>query len=210
MDAQLITEDEIEPGDILLFTNAVGESRVTTWLTHSPYYHAGIYAGHKKSIEMRMAGAIQRDLRSKDGNPDFVIIPAPEGKGAAALAWAKTRMKSKYDMRAILVLLLNRILFRLHLRDTAPDRYTCGEFVAAAYESAGVQLFPEMPLWNVEPADFARYVPPGAPTVTFGHNGIPASEAASNVDTSNEDTPNQNTAHEDQATNQAVAQGGTA
>jgi len=191
VEAQLITEDQINPGDILLFTNATGESRVTTLLTHSPYYHAGIYAGHKKSIEMRVTGAILRDLRSKDGDPDFIVIPAPQGKGAAALAWARSRLKAKYDDKGILVLFFNRILMHLHLNYTAPGKYTCGEFVAAAYDSAGVKLFPDMPLSDVEPADFARYVPEGAPTVTFGHNGVPADEASA---TNEAVVPNETTA----------------
>ena len=162
----------LHPGDILLFTNAQGESRVTTWVTRSPYYHAGLYAGDARVIEMRTFGVITRDLRGEEGGHYFVSIPAPEGKGEAALAWARANVKDRYDGKGIVVLLLDRIFLHLHLNYTPNTEYTCGEFVAAAYDAAGVCLFPDMQLADVEPGDFARYVPPHAPTQTFYAPGL--------------------------------------
>lgn len=167
MQPQLAQEDQLKPGDILVFTNAQGENLVTTLATRSPYYHVGLYAGDKKVVEMRTPGVMTRDLSGEEGGHYFVVIPAPQGQGEAALAWSQANAKDKYDDVAVIVLILNRILFHLHLNYTPHDAYTCGEFVAAAYASAGVQLFPDMPLADVEPADFARYVPPGTPTLTF-------------------------------------------
>lgn len=160
-------EAQLKPGDILVFTNAQGESRVTTWVTRSPYYHAGLYAGDKKVVEMRTFGVITRDLTGAEGGHYFVVIPAPEGQGEATLTWAQAHVKDRYDDVGILVLIFNRIFFHLHLNYTPRDEYTCGEFIAAAYDSVGVTLFPDMPLSDVEPADFARYVPSGTPTLTF-------------------------------------------
>lgn len=170
MQPQLAQEDQLKPGDILVFTNAQGENLVTTWVTRSPYYHAGLYAGAKKVLEMRTPGVMTRDLSGEEGGHYFVVIPAPQGQGEAALAWSQANVKDKYDDVGVAVLILNRIFFHLHLNYTPRDAYTCGEFVAAAYARAGVQLFPDMPLSDVEPADFARYVPTGTPTQTFYHN----------------------------------------
>lgn len=166
---QQANADQLKPGDILVFTNPQGENLITAWATRSPYYHVGLYAGAKQVVEMRTPGVMTRDLTGEEGGHYFVVIPAPHGQGEAALAWSQTNAKDKYDNLDIVVLIFDRIFFHLHLNYTPHGAYTCGEFVAAAYASAGVQLFPDMPLPDVEPADYARYTPPGTPTQTFYH-----------------------------------------
>ena len=48
---------------------------------------------------------------------------------------------------------------RLRIHYEPVGKYSCAEFVAKAYAEAGVTLFPDIPLGDVEPADFARYLP---------------------------------------------------
>jgi hypothetical protein len=86
------------------------------------------------------------------------VIPAPEGRGEAALAWARTRIGDRFDRLDFLVILLDRIVGRLKIHYEPLGKYSCGEFVARAFREAGVVLFPDLQDADVEPADFARFV----------------------------------------------------
>jgi hypothetical protein len=59
----------------------------------------------------------------------------------------------------MLGLILDRMLAHVHVNYVAGDGYTCGEFVALAFERAGVRLFPDIDAADVLPADFARFLP---------------------------------------------------
>src|SRR5262249_3119431 len=146
--SQVVRRSEPQVGDILLFTHARGLNLVITTLTRSPYYHVGIYAGEGTVVEMRVKRALIRDLRGKAGAHHFVVIPAPDGKGKEALHWARheVRMGARYDERDIMVMLLDRIFFNLHLNYTPNTEYTCSEFIAVAFDKVGVRLFPDIPL----------------------------------------------------------------
>ena len=76
-----------QPGDICLFYNARGLARLITWFTRSRFYHVALYTGDDCVIEARPRGVVQRDLRSV-GEHDYIIIPAPQNKGAQAIKWA--------------------------------------------------------------------------------------------------------------------------
>jgi hypothetical protein len=86
------------------------------------------------------------------------VIPAPEGRGEAALAWARTQTGDQFDRLDFLVILLDRIVGRLKIHYEPFGKYSCGEFVARAFREAGVVLFPDLQDADVEPADFARFV----------------------------------------------------
>jgi hypothetical protein len=86
------------------------------------------------------------------------VIPAPEGRGEAALAWARTQTGDRFDRLDFLVILLDRIVGRLKIHYEPFGKYSCGEFVARAFREAGVVLFPDLQDADVEPADFARFV----------------------------------------------------
>ena len=87
------------------------------------------------------------------------MIPAPEGRGHEALAWARSQLGAKFDRLDFLVILLDRIVMRLRIHYEPVGKYSCAEFVAKAYAEAGVTLFPGRPHADVEPADFAKYLP---------------------------------------------------
>ena len=110
------------------------------------------------TIEARQRGVVRRDLRSTEGGHTWTVIPAPEGRGEAALAWARTRIGDRFDRLDFLVILLDRIVGRLKLHYEPFGKYTCAEFVARAFREAGVVLFPDLQDADVEPADFARFV----------------------------------------------------
>jgi hypothetical protein len=148
-----------KPGDILLFHKARGLNRLITWFTRSPFYHVALYAGDGRTVEARTRGVVHDTLRGREGN--FRVLPAPKGRGRAALAWARRQVGDGYDERDLLIILLERIFGRLYL-PTRPDAFTCGEFVATAFDKAGVALFPDRDLAAVVPADFAALLPPDA------------------------------------------------
>jgi uncharacterized protein YycO len=146
------------PGDILLFHNARGLNRLITLFTNSPFYHAGIYAGHNQVIEAQMPGVQRNDLGDRER--DYVVVPASEGYGRAALAWAETQIGDGYDKLDIGIIILDRIFRFLHFNYTSGDRFSCGEFVAVAFDKAGVRLIPDRDLDDVVPGDFARVLLP--------------------------------------------------
>ncbi len=148
------------PGDILLFHNARGANNLIGWLTGSPFYHVGIYAGDEMVVEARTEGVVHDTLRDRER--DYVALPAPNGSGAAALAWAKTQIGDAYDNLDLGVIALEKVFKTLRLNYTRPGHYTCGEFVARAFETAGQRLFPDCDTAAVVPGDFGRLLPQDA------------------------------------------------
>ena len=109
-------------------------------------------------MEARTPGVVRQDLRGREN--DYMVAPAPEGKGEHALAWAQAQVGDAYDDLDIAVIILDRLCRFIHFNYTPRDKYSCGEFVAVAFDKAGVPLFPERDLGDVVPGDFARFVPP--------------------------------------------------
>lgn len=153
----------ILPGDIVLFYNARGLSKTISLFTHSPFYHVAVSAGDTKVIEAIPSGVVCRDLNPNGRKRSFTAIPAPGGAGAAAIAWARTQIGNGYDSRDLAALMLDRVFAHLHLNVSSGDRYTCGEFVACAFQRAGITVFPDIDMADVVPADFARLLPSGEP-----------------------------------------------
>ena len=146
-----------QPGDILLFHNAKGLNKLITGFTRSPFYHAALYAGDGNTVEARTPGVLRQNLRGREN--DFVVAPAPEGKGKAALAWAETQIGDAYDDLDIAVIILDRLCRCLRFNYTPRNKFSCGEFIAVAFDKAGTRLIPERELGDVVPGDFARLVP---------------------------------------------------
>ena len=150
------------PGDILLFFRpARGRDYVIRWVTRSPFYHAALYAGGDTPgsvVEARPQGVIHNSLAGRENN--FLVVPAPEGKGAEALAWAKTQLGAQYDHLDQLTILLEHLFDRWHINYIPHGRYTCAELVATAYAHAGVHIVPGHGLDGLDPGDLAvRLVP---------------------------------------------------
>jgi len=145
------------PGDILLFHNAHGTNNITGWLTGSPFYHVGLYAGDGQVVEARPRGVVHDSLA--DRRHDFVVVPAPEEKGADALQWAESKVGDPYDTLDVVVIVLEHIFTHLRLNYTPGDRFTCAEFVATAFDKVGVRLFPDRDLDDIVPGDFACLLP---------------------------------------------------
>lgn len=151
---------DAQPGDMLLFYNSTGINRVIPLVTGSPFFHVAIYAGDMEVIEARPSGVVRRSLRDVDDIHDFVIIPAPQHSGHGALNWAATQLGSGYDRTDVLVMLFDRIFTAFRINYTPSDKWTCGEFVATAFDHTDARLFPDLDLAEIEPGDFARFVPP--------------------------------------------------
>ena len=152
------TPRDPQPGDILLFHHARGENRFITLFTRSPFYHAAIYAGEGHAVESRPVGVRCNTLEGREN--DFVVVPAPGGKGVEALVWARRQIGAPYDNLDVLVIILEHLFTRLHLNYTQGNRFTCGEFVARAFAEVGVRLIPDRDIEDVVPGDFARLLLP--------------------------------------------------
>lgn len=155
------SETEPQPGDILLFCRARKFNRLITWFTKSPYYHAALYKGDGFVVEARPRGVIERDLNGPDGDKAFDVIEAPDGreKGEAALQWALSQVGKSYDKKGVAVLVADRMLRSVKLKDKDRDKFSCGELVTCAFLNAGVELFPDRNPGDIVPADFARFLP---------------------------------------------------
>lgn len=149
---------EPQPGDVLLFFHAHrGFDYVIKLMTFSKYYHCGLYAGGGRVIEARPRGVADNEIGSRAGGYD--VLPAPEGKGAEALAWAQTQIGAGYDRVNMLTMFLEHVFVRLRLNIVPKGKYSCAEFVATAFYHASLRLFPDQDLNDVEPKDFARLLP---------------------------------------------------
>ncbi len=131
--------------------------KLITGFTASPFYHAALYAGDNTVVEANTPGVLRRELRGR--KEPFVVVPAPKGKGKLALTWAKTQIGDAYDDLDIAVIILDRLCRLLHFHYTPQGKFTCGEFIAVAFDKAGVRLFPEQELSEIVPGDFARLMP---------------------------------------------------
>lgn len=103
---------------------------------------------------------VRRDLRSKEGGHSWTVIPAPQGYGRGALEWARSQLGAKFDRLDFLIIVIDRIFRPLKIHYEPLGKYSCAEFVARAFREAGVVLFPELQDADVEPADFATFLPP--------------------------------------------------
>lgn len=158
-----IAPPRAQPGDILLFHKARGVNKIITGFTGSPFYHSALYVSENKAIEARMAGVLYRDMHGEETK--YVVIPAPEGKGAAALEWALSQLGDAYDKMDLVVIVLDRLFKFIHFNYTPDNKFSCGEFVAAAYDKAGVRLVPDKDMNDVVPGDFAALLPGGQKSI---------------------------------------------
>lgn len=148
-----------QPGDILLFYNAGGLTRLITWFTHSPFYHVGISAGDDRVFEARPRGVVCRDLRAV-GENNYLVIPYADKGGAQALAWAQEQLGDQYDAIGVAILVLERLFTNLHLNvKPSRNRFSCGELVLCSFHEVGVDLLPGKTPDTVVPADFAELLP---------------------------------------------------
>ncbi len=154
---QASRQPEPKPGDILLFYNARGLNRIITGFTGSPYYHAGIYAGDNTAVEARTPGVQWNALAER--SHDFMVAAVPAHAGKRALDWAKARVGDGYDTLDIGIVILDRICRKLHFNYTPSSRFTCGEFVARAFEETGHRLLPDVDANETVPGDLARLLP---------------------------------------------------
>lgn len=149
-----------KPGDILLFYRpGVLADHVIQTVTGSRVYHTALFVESDENgpvvLEALTSGVQISRLRDTGREGDYVVVPAPRGKGEAALAWACTKIGSPYDYKDGLAIGLEHVFKHWHVNYTYPGRYTCGELVATAFEKVGVTLVPGKQLYEVSPGDIS-------------------------------------------------------
>lgn len=157
---------KLKPGDLLLFFDARGTNRLITFVTRSPIYHVALSLGGEHIVEARPNGVQRNALSARQGGEVFTLAPAPgtSDEVERATAWALSQVGAGYDAPGAVEMVLDRAFIHLHVNKVIGDRYTCGEFVALAYRHAGRILFPDIHPEDVEPADFAVFLPEGIPS----------------------------------------------
>ncbi len=152
-----------QPGDVLLFAHATGlEPADYAFSPAHPITMSRIYAGDFHVVGGPSTGRrLSRSARA--GGNAFLRDPSQSRRAReGALAWAKSQIGGKYDRWDVLVIILEHVFTHLHLNYAPPGRFSCGEFVARAFQEAGVRLFPDRDTADIVPADFARLLPPDA------------------------------------------------
>lgn len=157
------------PGDILLFTDAPGLTKVIPWFTNSRYYHVGLYEGGPFSLEARVNGVIRRDI-SRDKQLVFRFVPMPREGAGQALQFIRESLGANYDLVDIAAIIVNHSFPKLRVNYSNSASFTCGELVAKAWKEAGVDLFPDTKPELIVPGDFARFLPMDARDRVL-HNG---------------------------------------
>lgn len=156
------TAGEIAPGSIALFYRPRGTALLISLFTKSPYYHVAIASNEHELIEALPSGVVRTALAEKR-REHFYVIPPPSKKAAdAATKWAESKIGDGYDTADLIAIACDRIFAHLHLYLARKDRFTCGEFVATAYEKAGHALIPNADPEVVVPADFGPLLEDGA------------------------------------------------
>ena len=154
------------PGDILLFSNAVGYTKLVPWFTGSRYYHVAIYEGDGKVLEARPSGVVRRDIVHEPGNI-FRIIPMPRENVSTVLNAGRCCLGKRYDLLSVLFIVLNHSFPRLRLHWSSENSFVCGEFVVYCWREAGLDLFPDQNAGQVIPADFQPFLPTDSHDMTL-------------------------------------------
>lgn len=128
-----------------------------TTFTGSPFYHVALYVSPGLAIEASLPGVQYRKLTGP-GN-SYVVVPAPYGHGREALAWAESQLGASYAWLDLAVMVVDKLFRSIHFNYTPPGKYSCGEFVEAAYLHAGAPLISDRDADDVVPGDFARFIP---------------------------------------------------
>lgn len=149
------------PGDIILFAQATGYSKVIPWFTKSRYYHCALYEGNNCVLEARPSGVVRRDIKREAGNI-VRIIPMPNKSGADAVSFAEKCLGANYDPLDILFIVLRQCFPKSRFTYSNHKRFVCSELVVLAWRSAGIDLFPDCSPDTIRPGDFAQFLPPDA------------------------------------------------
>jgi len=149
--------------DIILFKptkwNIFGQ--IVSWVTNSPYCHIGIALTDDLLIEALSTVKVSSIYkRGKAGTVFRYTQEITPSQIKMAQNYLTNLIARRYDVGNLFDILINmaRALIGRHSRPyfQKDDRPICSELVARAYHAAGIDLFPDKPLWAVTPADFAE------------------------------------------------------
>lgn len=162
-------------GDILLFCQARGLSKLVPLFTKSRYYHCALYEGGGRVLEARPNGVMRRDI-SRDPNMVFRVIPMPDGQGEPALSWARGQLGCRYDMIDVFFIVLRLYFPRFHVPYTRRNTFFCSEIPIMGWRNAGLDLFPQRRAQEIIPGDFEGFLPPDARDETLWGRALPADD----------------------------------
>jgi hypothetical protein len=124
-------------------------------VTRSPFYHVALYDGDGYVVDAVPRGVVRRPALDGTTGTRFVVARAPEGRGEAALAWAKSLIGKRFDVLGMFAVLVTLVVPSLGLRCSSARRFTCSHLVAEAFRQAGIALVPEKESSLVVPGDLA-------------------------------------------------------
>ncbi|SRR5579883_1434405 len=152
--ADVIEPADLQRGDIVLFgpdgTLGAWLIQIATW---SHYHHVAIYDEHGKIIQAMPSGVDWGQLT----HPHLIGLRprVEEQQRIQADEWARSKIGDRYDHRGLFLIEFDRFFPGLRLDNPPANRFSCAVFVAEAYKSAGVDLFPKQRWQDLVPGDFA-------------------------------------------------------
>jgi hypothetical protein len=154
-------QNNLQPGDVLLFRPTGFWGRLVAFATGSDYCHAAMYVGDGKVAEMReWIGGRTLPLEAHAGEAidvfriNFPII------AYTAMEVMIVLLDEPYSFRhGVAAFLYRRIpkWFRKRFRFECDHHgYHCSQAIATAYRLSGLNLCPKLPDWATTPGDLAK------------------------------------------------------
>jgi len=147
------SEDRVgpKPGDIVLFSEAVGIAGFTRIFARAKFLHVAIDAGEGYVVEARGSGVVERRARGDRNDlgsqsEAFAACIAVEPTFArAALRWARARVEPKGAGKTS--------------KEPSARPLSAAAFVLEAFRETGLNLLPEVSLRDATPDAFIRLEP---------------------------------------------------
>lgn len=156
---------ECQAMDVILYKPSKWNlsGRFISWLTNSPYSHAGIVldSGVLDYVVEALSTVKMSTLKKTSARAEIWRYKSPitTPQRLAGQTYLASALGTFYDFGNLLDILIN--LFRTATGRSYRSYYQsdgrpiCSELVARAFCAAGVTLCPGKPLWAVTPADLA-------------------------------------------------------
>lgn len=159
----------MKPGDILLYKDEKGISRLIQWGTGSRYSHVAVCVSPEMNLTIEaMAGKGVRAIDTRKIKSGYDVFRIKEGYDfdlERTVSYLVDKLNQRYDLLGVLFLGLIKLLakLRLPLKPVANKwqierDYFCSELCYEAFfHGGGLDIVPEVPEADVtSPADISR------------------------------------------------------
>ena len=161
-------QNEILPGDVLLFYPSSLIGHIVAWATDSPYCHAAMYVANDEVAELRefFGGRILSISSYADDTIDVFRADCPIPVKIEAVLNMRSLMSERYSflhgiaawMRRCIPKRVRRLKWVRKWFCSESDHlgYNCSQAISKAYRESRFDLCQKIPDWATTPGDLAR------------------------------------------------------